>query len=637
MASHHIQKSELVTGLETAVSATPDNVELRLLLVGHLCEGGHFADALTHATTVIQAQPDRTDAHRWAAQAAHELGDTRATAFERVARALTALEGGTAAPPRPAAPTAPMAVVPVIPAAPQPARTEARRPEHPPRESASVPVKEAPAPPTADAPAPPAPATDVPAPAAEAPTPAAPVAPAKDHSPKDAPAPTADVPAPAAPAKDAPVAAKESPRPASPKESPAPAPEPPAKRPAPSVSQAAETPRSAPAPERTAQVPHESPAPPAAASEEASAAEPDTPESAEPAPGRRGRRRGGALKRRQAVEAAETMDEPPVQPDAEDEIAAIADALADEAVDADDATDEIWEAPAERFVIGPEDIERPRVNLASIATDAVRDRFEAVVVKPLKSGGGARKATQGGTLLFGPDGCGKGFFARIVAGELGAGFLSVDMARSMEWPGDPRENIGAIFEAARGALPCVLYLDHIDRAGIHPDTPDGAADRRLLSRLASEISGAATRRGPIVFSGTTAPWQVDMTLLTNGRLDRSLVILPPDAAARESILRENLGDVPMSGVDLPWIIERTRHFSVDDLVALTDRATALAAISALGDDIVVGPGEMTRALREVRPGAPAWFSQVHENAVGGGSMEGMYDEVMTYMNANQLV
>ncbi len=574
MAPTHTDKTELIIGLETAVTASPENVELRLLLVGHLAEAGHHGDAFTHATTVVQTHPDRTDAYRHAAQAARALGDPRAAAFERVANALAVADGAVERSPRPAqtsAPAHPRAAAPVVATTPAPARTEtAPRPEPAPESAA------APAPARTEA------------------------APRPEPAPESATAPVAPDPAPEAPR-----------------------------------SRRARRQAAAARPEAVAEAP------------ESTSESHDSETVAEVAPPKQGRRgRGGALKRRQQAEKAaaeveiepfpelpETVDAP--EGDADVDAEAVAPDAAGADVDIDD--DEVWEAPSERFEIAPDSIQRPTVTLASIATDAVRDRFEAVVVNPLRHGGGARSSTRGGVLLFGPDGCGKGFFARIVAGELRANFLRVDMAESMQWPGDPRENIGTIFEAARSALPCVLYLDHIDRAGTHPDNPDDAADRRLLSRLASEIASAASNRGLIIFGGTTAPWGVDMTLLSNGRLDRSLVVLPPDAPAREMILRDALSDAALSGVDLPWIIERTRHFSADDLVGLTNRAKALATINALGDDVVVGPGEMTRAFREVRPAAPAWFAHVHENAVGGGSQDGMYDEVMTYMDVNQLV
>ncbi len=547
MAEPQTEKSELIVGLETAVSATPDNVELRLLLVGHLLEGGYHRDALSHAIVVAQAQPDRIEAYRFAAHAAHGAGDPRAAAYERVGRALTAAEDPANETPRStagSAPAPPPTTAPVA-AVPRPTPVEA-----PPARASLVPDDAPDAPPHRRAHR----------------TPSATVA-----------------VAPAAPET---------------------------------------TPTETSSDETVAEAPVEA-----------------------AAPKRARRSRGGTRKRRQEIEpVTETEIEPAdtPEPDIDEDAVPVDEAPVVDATDVDidadqEEDDEVWEAPEEHFTIAPEEIERPTLTLASIATDAVRDRFEAVVVNPLRYGSGARRSTQGGMLLFGPDGCGKGFFARIVAGELKASFLRVDMAQAMQWPGDPRENIGTVFEAARGALPCVLYLDNIDRAGTHPDTPEDAADRRLLSRLASEITSATSSRGLFVIGGTTAPWDVDMTLLSNGRLDRSLVVLPPDGPAREMILRETLSDAPLSGVELPWIIERTRHFSVDDLVALADHAKALAAINALGDRIVVGPGEMTRAFREVRPAAPSWFSQILDNAVGGGNQDGMYDEVRSYMNANQLV
>ncbi len=530
MAAQKSPKNELIAGLEAAVQTAPDNVDLRMLLIGHLMDEGLATDALAHAEAILRAHPAHAAANRAAAAAAAATGDPRAGAFAQLASALEA------------APTA----APVVP--------------HP---------------------APP------PAPAASDPAPASPQA---------------------APSR--------------------PAPAQPAQRPAPAASADA---LPAPAPQAAASPAVEAP----------------------PRP------RGSALRAANATafEHIESVDDtlvadisfedsdddglpplPPISalPDVEDlppvpepapQAAPVADAPAS-------ANGEVWERPDERFTVAADDIERPTLSLADIPAEDVRDRLEAVVVNPLRHGGGARKGTQGGIVLFGPDGCGKRFFGRIVAGELKAAFLPVDLAESMQWPGDPRQNVETIFRAAQDVLPCVLFLDNLDRVGIHPDTPEAPADRRVLSRLASEITGAASHRGLYIFGGTSAPWDIDMTLMSDGRLDRAMVVLPPTDEARESILRRAMGDTKVSGLDIAWIIERTRHFSVDDLLNLIDRAKALAAANALGDDVVVGPGEMTRAFREVRPSAPAWFSRIHEHATSG--KDGIYDEVLTYIRANQL-
>jgi hypothetical protein len=45
---------------------------------------------------------------------------------------------------------------------------------------------------------------------------------------------------------------------------------------------------------------------------------------------------------------------------------------------------------------------------------------------------------------------------------------------------------------------------------------------------------------------------------------------------------------------------------------------------------------VTRALREVRPTSPAWFSTVMDHAITANH-GGIYDEVLAYIDEHQLV
>lgn len=335
------------------------------------------------------------------------------------------------------------------------------------------------------------------------------------------------------------------------------------------------------------------------------------------------------------------VEQPVVVEPAVVEVTAAEEPVAD--AEAEPEVDPEPEAPRE-FSVDPQSIQWPTISLRNVigVTD-VKQRIQSVVLDPLQgrasngSGGGAQSvSSRGGYLMFGPPGCGKGFFARVVAGEMGAAFLPIKLSGSLEWPGDPRQNIQRIFEAARDAAPCVLFLDDVDLAGRNPDAPDDPVDRGVVARLVTELDTAAANRGVFVFAGAVSPWEVDMSLRAEGRLDRTLLVLPPDEAAREAILRFHLKSSRLAGVDVGWIVQRTQHFSGDDLLLLCDTAAGLAAADALGGEPVIGPGHVARALREVRPTAPAWFSAVMDHAVSSNH-GGMYDEVLAYIDQHQLV
>lgn len=83
---------ELLSGLEEAVEAAPENRKLHLHLIALLLSGGLSDRALGHAQWLLLHEPDNRDALLLAAQAADALeDDDRADRYRRVADALDAV------------------------------------------------------------------------------------------------------------------------------------------------------------------------------------------------------------------------------------------------------------------------------------------------------------------------------------------------------------------------------------------------------------------------------------------------------------------------------------------------------------------------------------------------------------------
>jgi AAA+ superfamily predicted ATPase len=96
----------VIAALLDTLATNPDNHPVRIHVAQLLLDSGRSAEALTHATTVLGAEPDNLTALRTAAAAAHAEGDeARAASYGRLADALSP----DAAPPR-AAPVAGTAI-----------------------------------------------------------------------------------------------------------------------------------------------------------------------------------------------------------------------------------------------------------------------------------------------------------------------------------------------------------------------------------------------------------------------------------------------------------------------------------------------------------------------------------------------
>ena len=217
----------------------------------------------------------------------------------------------------------------------------------------------------------------------------------------------------------------------------------------------------------------------------------------------------------------------------------------------------------------PWDVAATDVRLADVGGMAeVKARLEAAFLAPMRNTELAalyRKSLRGGLMLYGPPGCGKTFIARAVAGELGASFLSVSLADVLDmYLGQSERNLRDLFEAARRAAPCVLFLDEIDALGQKRSQVRHSGARGTVNQLLAELDGVSSSNdGVFILAATNHPWDVDSALRRPGRLDRTLLVLPPDREARESILRYHVRDRPVANViaqdGLPRLPVRREH------------------------------------------------------------------------------
>jgi AAA+ superfamily predicted ATPase len=267
----------------------------------------------------------------------------------------------------------------------------------------------------------------------------------------------------------------------------------------------------------------------------------------------------------------------------------------------------------------------------------VKQRLEAAFLAPMRNPALRElygKQMRGGLLLYGPPGCGKTFIARAVAGELGARFMSVGLNDVLDmYIGQTERNLHEIFETARRSAPCVVFLDELDALGAKRALVRHSGLRHSVNQLLAELDGihAAANEGVFVLAATNHPWDVDTALRRPGRLDRTLLVLPPDAPARESILRYHLRDRPVADVNLTALARRTDGYSGADLAHLCDTAAERALMDsvATGTPRMIRASDLTAALSQVRPSTGPWFESARNVAMFAND-GGLYDDLLIY-------
>jgi ATP-dependent 26S proteasome regulatory subunit len=286
------------------------------------------------------------------------------------------------------------------------------------------------------------------------------------------------------------------------------------------------------------------------------------------------------------------------------------------------------------------------IRLADVGgMEQVKQRLETAFLGPMRNPELARmygKSLRGGLLLYGPPGCGKTFIAKAVAGELGARFYSVSLADVLDqWLGAAERNIKEIFGTARRNAPCVLFLDEVDAIG-HRRSRIGSGWtglRSAVNQLLTEMDSVGSdNEGVFILAATNHPWDVDPALRRPGRFDRTVLVLPPDAVARESILRYHLRDRPLAGIDIGVLVRRTEDFSGADLAHLADSAAELALADSVRSGKVrpIGMPDFLAALGEVGPSTGAWL-QTARNVAQFANAGGEYDELLAYLKSRKLV
>ena len=290
------------------------------------------------------------------------------------------------------------------------------------------------------------------------------------------------------------------------------------------------------------------------------------------------------------------------------------------------------------------DAEQAGLTLADVAGMAeVKQRLEAAFLAPMRNPDLRRlygKSLRGGLLLYGPPGCGKTFIARAVAGELGASFIAVSFADIIDmFVGQSERNIHELFEVARRNAPCVLFLDEVDAIGQKRSqlrhTPMRSAVNQLLLEL-DDVSG--NNEGVFLLAATNHPWDVDSALRRPGRFDRTLLVLPPDAAAREGVFRYHLKGRPVAGIDLAKLARSTDGYSGADIAHICETAAERALMDSVrrGEPRMIGTPDLEAAIAEVKPSLGAWFD-VARNVALFANEGGTYDDLAAYLRKRRLI
>ena len=210
-----------------------------------------------------------------------------------------------------------------------------------------------------------------------------------------------------------------------------------------------------------------------------------------------------------------------------------------------------------------------------------------------------------GVLLVGPPGTGKTLLARAVAGEAGVPFFSISGSEFVEmFVGVGAARVRDLFEQARKAAPCIIFIDELDALGRARTAGivSGGHDEKeqTLNQLLVELDGFDPSSGIVLLAATNRPEILDPALTRAGRFDRQVTLDRPDRKGRAAILAVHVRKVKLApGIDLDQLAGLTPGFTGADLANLVNEA-ALAATRAKREAVTME--DFTTAIERIVAG-----------------------------------
>ena len=183
-----------------------------------------------------------------------------------------------------------------------------------------------------------------------------------------------------------------------------------------------------------------------------------------------------------------------------------------------------------------------------------------------------------GMLLYGPPGCGKTFFAKQLAAEVGFNFMIKKPSDlQSKWVNATQENIAAMFKEAEENAPTIIFIDEMNELTPNRDRGDvHEMYRSAVNELLAQMDRLG-EKGIFLIGATNYPHQMDPAILRSGRLDKKFYVAPPDFEARRSMFEMLLKKRPYDfGLDYERLATLTENYVFSDLTLIINDASRKA-------------------------------------------------------------
>lgn len=208
-----------------------------------------------------------------------------------------------------------------------------------------------------------------------------------------------------------------------------------------------------------------------------------------------------------------------------------------------------------------------------------------------------------GMLLYGPPGCGKTFFAKHFAEEVGYNYMYIKPSSlQSKWVNATQENIAQMFRDAEENAPTIIFIDEMNElAPNRSDRDVHEMSRSAVNELLAQMDRTG-ERGIFIIGATNKPDMMDPAILRSGRLDKKYYIGAPDREARKAMFELYLKSRPVEeALDYYKLADLTKNYVSSDIELIVNEASRLAMKSRSDITLAI----LETAISSVRPSLSA--------------------------------
>ena len=179
-----------------------------------------------------------------------------------------------------------------------------------------------------------------------------------------------------------------------------------------------------------------------------------------------------------------------------------------------------------------------------------------------------------GMLLYGPPGCGKTFFAKHFAEEVGFNFMMIKPSTlKSRYVNATQENIAKMFEEAEENAPTIIFIDEMNELVPNRDSEVHEMAKSAVNEMLAQMDRTG-EKGIFIIGATNYPHMIDPAILRAGRLDKKFYLSPPDFEARKAMFEMYLKSRPIDfGIDYEKLSKLTESYVAADIELIVNDAS----------------------------------------------------------------